>query len=402
MAAPAPTPDHGDLALVLTGGGARGAYQVGFLRYLARRFPELRIPVITGVSAGAVNAAHLAQHPGTFPEAVSALVRLWISLAPERVFRVDAWSLAKNVGRWGAQLLSGGHFDGGRTRGFVDTDPLRELLGHALGATRGELAGIRQNLERGTLRAVALSTTSYTTGQSVIWVEGREIETWTRPKRRSVQTNLRVEHIMASAALPLFFPAIAIGREWYGDGGIRLTAPLSPALHLGANRILAISTRFDRSQADADLPEIAGYPPPAQVVGVLYNAIFLDLLDQDVVRLERMNRVLRKIPPEARDGMRVVDMMILRPSRDLGRIAGEYEPRLPGLFRFLTRGFGTRNTSSPDILSLLMFQDDYIRRLIELGEADAEAQADVIVPFIASDRAATRASRAQAGQPDIA
>ena len=376
------TPDYGELALVLTGGGARGAYQVGLLRYLAKQFPELRFPILTGVSAGAVNTAFLAQHEGTFREAVAELSALWSSVSPDRVFRVDAPSLLGSVLRWGIRLVSGGTPGTRQTRGLLDTSPFREILERSLDTRGGELAGIERNIERGILRAIALSTTSYTTGQSVVWVQGREIETWERPKRRSVQTRLRVEHILASAGLPLLFPAVRIGDEWYGDGGIRLTAPLSPALHLGAHKILAVSSRYERTQQEANRVEAAGYPPPAQVIGVLYNAIFLDLIDQDVMRLERLNQLLRELQPEQRQGLRIVDILTIRPSRDLGRIARDYEPRLPASFRWLTRGLGTREMASSDLLSMMMFQDDYLARLIELGEADAEARAGAIGDFI--------------------
>jgi NTE family protein len=232
------------------------------------------------------------------------------------------------------------------------------------------------------LRAVAIGTTSFTTGQSVIWVQGRAIELWERPKRRSVQTWLGLDQVMASAALPLLFPLVQIGDEWHGDGGVRLAAPLSPALHLGAHKIIAVATRYERTREEAATPDVVGYPPPAQVLGVLYNAIFLDLIDQDVIRLARMNKILRAVPEEKRDGLRIVDILVFRPSRDLGRIAKEYEPRLPRAFRFLTRGTGTRETRSPDFLSLLMFQDDYIARLVELGEADAAARSGEIAAFL--------------------
>ena len=381
--APAPgTISGGGTALVLTGGGARGAYQVGMLRYLARRFPELRIPILTGVSAGAVNAVHLAQHHGTFPQAVAELAALWLELAPERVFRADVRSLARNVGKWGFGLVAGAPNGSPQLRGLVETDPLREFLTETLCPVDGELTGIDFNLHRGTLRAVAISATSYTTARSVVWVQGREIETWERPQRHAVQTRLGVEHILASGALPLFFPAVQVGNEWYGDGGVRLTAPLSPAMHLGADRILAVSTRYARSSAEAERPEIVGYPPPAQILGVLYNAIFLDLIDQDVLRMDLLNTLLRDLPAERRKGMRVVDLLVIRPSQDLGMLAREYEPRLPRGFRFLTRRLGTRRTSSPDVLSLLMFQDDYLRRVMELGEQDAEARGDELAAFL--------------------
>jgi NTE family protein len=377
------TPDYGELALVLTGGGARGAYQVGVLRHLANRFPNLRIPILTGVSAGGVNVAYLAQHRGTFRESVEELVTLWRGLTPNHVFRVDAASLMRNAARWGVRLASGGVGSGiGTTRGLLDTAPLRDYLDRALGLDYGQLTGIDHNLRRGSLRAVALGTTSFTTGQSVIWVQGRAIELWERPKRRSVQTHLNLDHLMASAALPLIFPAVQIDTEWHGDGGVRLAAPLSPALHLGAHKIIAVATRYERTAEEASVAEVVGYPPPAQILGVLYNAIFLDLIDQDVIRLARMNKILREVPEQKRDGLRIVDILVVRPSRDLGRIAKEYEPRLPRAFRFLTRGTGTRETRSPDFLSLLMFQDDYIGRLIELGESDAAARSDEIAAFL--------------------
>lgn len=376
------TTDHGDLALVLTGGGARGAYQVGFLRYLARAYPELHIPVLTGVSAGAINVALLAQHHGTFPQATDELAALWAELTPDRIFRVDTRALLGNMGRWGLGL---GRSDESRTRGVVDTEPLREFLEEALTLVDGELTGIDYNLHRGTLRAAAIGTTSYTTGQSVIWVQGREIETWERPQRRSVQARLRVEHVMASAALPLFFPAVQIGEHWYGDGNVRLTAPLSPALHLGAHKIIAVSTRYNRDFAEADRPQVQGYPPPAQVMGVLFDAVFLDLIDQDALRMQKMNEVLGRVPEERRDGMRVVDLLVVRPSRDLARIAAEYEPRLSRPFRLLTRGLGTRETAAPDVLSMLMFQDDYVKRLIALGEEDGERRAEEIDAFMRSN-----------------
>lgn len=382
-----------DLALVLTGGGARGAYQVGVLRHLARRFPDLRIPILVGTSAGAVNASYLAQHEGPLGEATENLARLWGSLAPDQVFRVGAFPLARQVGRWGLRLTSGGLGGESRARGLVDTQPLREMLHRELRPVNGTLPGIQRNLDAGRLRAVALSTTNYATGNSVVWIQGREIVTWERPKRRSIHAPLGVEHVMASAALPLFFPAIQLGRDWYGDGGIRLAAPLSPALHLGAHRILTIGTRHQKSIAEADRPETSGYPPPAQVLGVLYNAIFLDLIDQDVIRLQRLNRVLQKLPPEERNGMRVVDLHVMRPSCDLGTIAAEFEPRLPRAFRFLTRGLGTRETRSPDILSLLMFQGDYLRRLIALGEEDARAQEEQLAEFLSPGTAGEKKLR---------
>jgi NTE family protein len=377
-----------NLGLVLTGGGARGAYQVGVLKWIARNYPALQAPILTGVSAGAVNTAALAATPGTFRQAVEGLEQLWRSLHVEHVFRVDARSLSRNAASWMVRLMTGGSRSAPPVKGLLDTQPLRELLEDVLAPVDGEITGIDYNLAQGRLRAVAIITTSYTTGQTVTFLKGHGIRPWTRPQRLALISPITIDTIMASAALPIFFPAVQIGGAWYGDGGIRLAAPLSPALHLGADRILAISTRHERSQEESGLAAVSGYPPPAQVVGVLLNAVFLDLVDQDAARLERLNRLLERLPEEQRDGMRTVRLMHIRPSQDLGELAAEFEPRLPRTFRFMTRGLGTREQRSPDVLSMLMFQPDYLGRLIDLGEQDAEWLAPQLEAFF-EDRGAT-------------
>jgi NTE family protein len=369
---------------MLGGGGARGAYQAGVLRGIARRRPDLHLPILTGISAGAVNTIFLAAHPGPLPSASDALVRLWLALTPEQVFDVQPAHLFSNSIRWALRLVAGGHTGREPTRGMLDTAPLRALLNRVLVTDAdGFLPGIEWNLREGRLHAVALSATSYTTGQSVTWVESRDVPLWQRPQRRSENARLTVDHVLASSALPMLFPAVRVGTEWYGDGGVRLTAPLSPSIRLGASRILTVATRYDRSRAEADRPLTDGYPPPAQVLSVLYNSIFLDLIDEDIIRLDRINRLIDDLPPDEREGMRVVEIMVLRPSRDLGKLAAEFEPRLPKFFRYLTRGLGTQRTASPDFLSLLMFQEDYLRRLVELGEADADANAERLDAFLA-------------------
>lgn len=375
-------PIPSDFGLVMGGGGARAAYQVGFLRCLADKYPSLGVPIITGVSAGAINAAHLAAHEGTFQQSVEELSTLWSNLTIADVFRVDPGSLWWNTLRWGTRLISGGRSRKERVRGLVDTRPLRSFLTKELHCVNEEIPGIQRNLDHNRLKAIALSTSSYTTGQSVTWVQGSGINEWERPYRTSRTTRLTVDHVMASAALPLIFPAVRLEEAWYGDGGIRLTAPLSPALHLGASRILAISTRYSRSRKEAESPAIRGYPPPAQVAGAMLNAVFLDQLDTDALRLERLNTLLRKLPEEEREGLKPIDLLILRPSQDLGRLANRFEPKLPKGLRFLTRGLGTRQTESPDFLSLILFQPDYLQALIETGEADAERMGDRIVEFI--------------------
>ena len=377
--------NHEDsLALMLGGGGARGAYQAGVLRGIARRFPHLNFPILSGISAGAVNTIHVARHPGPLTDCAEDLIDLWLALSPERVYDVRSGPLMWNAFNWAARLMSGG-FGRGREpmRGMVETDPLRKYLeGVIERAPDGSIPGIARNIENGRLRACALSATSYTTGQSVTWIEGRNVELWQRPQRRTEPAKLTVEHVMASSALPMLFPAVKVGNEWYGDGGVRLTAPLSPALHLGATRIITISTKYQKTQAEAAAPLAVGYPPPAQVLGVLYNAVFLDLIDEDIMRLRKVNQLLVNTAPEKREKMRVVDIMVLRPSEDLGKMARRFEPRLPPFFRYLTRGLGTQKTASPDLISLILFQNDYLRALIELGEKDALATGDAIERFL--------------------
>jgi len=370
-------------ALVLTGGGARAAYQVGFLRCLARRLPDTDLSILTGFSAGAINATCLASQNDDLRGKVDCLTHLWQELSPERVFRVDSQTLAKTVFRWGLRLLSGGGRTAPQVRALLDTSPLRRLLSETLGGSGGPIPGIQQNIDAALLRALSITTLNITTGQTVTWVQGRDLNTWSRPARVGVETQITIDHVMASSALPFMFPAVQIGNNWYGDGGVRMSTPLAPAIHLGADRILAISTRFQRSAAQASEPTSLAYPAPAQLAGVMLNAIFLDAIDQDALRLERVNRLLSRTDPKNWGELRPVGLLVLRPSVDLGKLAAEFEPKLPKTFRFLTRGLGTRDTTSPDMLSLLMFQSDYLSRLIEIGERDAEARMPDIESWIA-------------------
>ena len=374
------------LALVLTGGGARAAYQVGFLSHLASRYPDLSPGVLTGVSAGGMIATHIASRPGNFADSIADLLNVWHGLRMDDVFRVEPRELTTRMARWALRLMSGGAPGAPKARSLVDTTPLREFLCRTLEVDdAGRFPGIDRNLEAQRLCAITLTASSYSTGQSITWVQGVDgcgVRTWDRPQRRGIDTALRVDHVMASSALPLFFPAIHVDGGWYGDGGIRLTAPLSPAVHLGARRVMAVSTRYAPSREEAEAVIVNGYPPPAQVAGVLLNALFLDLLDADALRLQQINDLIERLPRWRRKGLRHIDMLILRPSQDLGKLANEFEADLPKTFRYLVRGLGSRETRANDMLSLLMFQQDYIGRLIELGESDAKARAGQIEAFL--------------------
>lgn len=377
--------EPGGFALVLSGGGARGAYQVGVLRVIAREFPEIVPDILTGVSAGGINAAFLAARPESYQQKIDELAEMWSHLRIDEVFSVDLHDIAWRLLRWGGRLISGGNSPLPPAKSMVDTKPLRQVLERELMANGGAIEGINDSLRAGWLRAFALTASSYSTGQSITWVQTREdcvMPAWERPLRKSQMCHLRVDHVMASAALPFFFPAIEVDGAWYGDGGIRLTHPLSPAIHLGAQRILAITTRYAKTREEADSPTITGYPPPAQVAGVLFNAIFLDQLDADAMQLRLTNALIATHPEEHRQGLRQIDLLVLRPSQDLGKIANQYEADLPKGFRFFTRGLGTTETRSNDMLSLVMFQTDYVKRLIELGEADTVARLAEIDSFL--------------------
>lgn len=367
-------PSSAQLAVVMSGGGARSAYQAGFLGAVAEQTPDLDVSVVTGVSAGAINAAFLGTGGGDWADRTRRLEKLWSELEVSDVFRVGASSILPRALWWGLKLATGRLGRNLHLRGLVDTSPLAETLSRHLDTARPATG-------RGCPRTVAVTSSCYSTGESVTWIQGCEIENWKRAGRRGERVQLGVEHIMASAALPLFFPAVRVDGEWYADGGMRLTAPLSPAIHLGATKILAISTRAKRPPNP--LPDFTDYPPPAVVLGSLLGSIFLDQFDADALRLERINALIEHIEPADRDGLRPVELLVLRPSQDLGKLANEYEARLPKALRFLTRGLGTKETRSNDLLSLIMFQGDYASRLIELGRKDAEDQRERIRAFLA-------------------
>ncbi|HTJ78419.1 MAG TPA: patatin-like phospholipase family protein [Rariglobus sp.] len=376
------TNDSAKLALVLGGGGARAAYQAGFLRSLARAFPDLDFPVLTGVSAGAINAAHLANSTDGFPESVDRLVELWSGITVDQVFRTDLPALGTTMLRWALRLVSGGAPMAPPTRGLVDTAPLRRFLKKNLGSPDGTLRGIDEKLRSGRLAAVGITTTHYGSGESVTWAQGREIPTWHRPGRQSMMTTLTVDHILASCALPLFFPAVQLGDDWHGDGGLRLTAPLSPALHFGARKMIAVSTQFGGLRNGYHHGGPHDYPPPATIIGLLLESVFMDMLDADALAMRMINQLLADHPRAAESGLRPVELLLIRPSRDLSAMANQFERELPPVFRFVTRGLGTRESRRADLLATVLFQPRYIARMIEIGEEDGNARREEITRFL--------------------
>lgn len=369
-------------ALVLSGGGARAAYQVGCLRALAHALPNYRPEILTGVSAGAINATHLAAFQGSWRDSVEALVGLWRQMSTDQVYGTGMYRLASRIGSWGMNFASGGRLGSENIFGMVDNSPLRRYLYKHLAADagNGEIAGIDKNLADGWLQALALVTTNYGTGRSELWVDTLQKEVRSGSQITAKPASLTIEHVMASAALPFFFPSVKLQNAWHGDGGIRLAAPLSPAMRLGARRILAVSPRKHMA---AGAPEsLQAYPSPGQIAGVMLNAIFLDLLDFDALQMQRISDLLRRIPQQNWGDQRQVDVMVLRPQEDLGEIARQSQPQMPKGFRFFAGGFGGRDEPTADALSMVNFEPGYIGQLIDFGEQDTHARIDEVEAFL--------------------
>jgi NTE family protein len=369
-------------ALVLSGGGARAAYQVGCLRALSQALPSYRPQILTGVSAGAINATHLAAFQGSWQDSVEALVGLWQHMRTDKVYRTGLGPMMGRMAHWGLHFVSGGRLGRKDIRGMVQNAPLRSYLQEHLAAdpATGEICGVDQNLADGWLKALAVMTTNYASGRSEAWVDTLEETIWSGSQVSARPTSLTIDHVMASAALPFFFPAVRLRNHWHGDGGVRLAAPLSPALRLGAKRILAVSPRVKPQRPEEGLA--TSYPSPGQVAGVMLNAVFLDLLDFDALQMQRINDLLRRIPQQNWGNQRQVDVMVLRPQQDLGQIARQSQPEMPGAFRFFAGGFGGRDEPTADALSMVNFEPGYVGQLIAFGEQDTHERMDEIEAFL--------------------
>ncbi len=371
---------NSDIALVLSGGGARAAYQVGVLCAMSERRPELKIPIHAGVSAGAINTITLAAHPGTFGASVRVLKRAWSRLTVEDVYRVRVGGLVRGGFRWIGQRAFHRKREPTVVRGVFDMEPLRAFLGQ-----RVKFEQIAKNVETGHLRAVTLSATCYTSGETVTFVQGApDVPMWERSQRRGVRSQLNLDHVLASVAIPILFPAVRIGEGFYGDGSVRQAAPLAPAVHLGADRIIAISMRASWQVKEKPRSEETWYPSAAQVMGMLFHSIFLDSLDQDAERLERINSILRAVPPGAAvaGNLRPVKLLVLRPSLDLGVLARPHTRRLPTIIRSLVESIGGQSEGASDFISYLLFDPAYTVPLMELGYDDTNDQWDRIERFL--------------------
>jgi NTE family protein len=376
--------DGGKAAIVLAGGGARAAYQVGALQALRELLPDPRVnpfPIICGTSAGAVNAGALAVHAEHFGEAVDRLLEVWRHFEPHHVYRADFPGVAANSFRWLAGFLFGAFIRNKRIS-LLDNRPLESLLSRRLDFSR-----IAANIEAGALDAVAITCSGYTSGQSCSFFQAAEdMEGWKRSQRIGIRTKIGVAHLMASSAIPFLFPAYHLNREYFGDGSMRQIAPVSPALHLGADRVLVVGTARIRDEAPqrtrGDL-----YPSLAQVAGHVMNSIFLDSLAVDIERLERINRTISCVEPGQlrRMGLTLhhVDVLVLTPSEALDAIAVRHVRSLPASIRFLMRSVGAMRRGGANLASYLLFERGYCNELIELGYRDTLARRDEVAAFLA-------------------
>jgi len=369
-------------ALVMSGGGARGAYQAGVLQGLVdlgMLAGSDGFEVIVGSSAGAINGAVLAGHAGDYPKGVEKLLEVWGSIEPQQVFRTDLRSLGGIGARWIRDLSFGGTLRRVAPKSLLDTAPLRDLLEEHI-----SFDAIDQRVDEGALRAFALPATDLYTADGVVFLDAApDVPLWKRGRWSVERVRIRAEHVMASSAIPLFFPTVEIEGRHFGDGSVRNTAPLSPAINLGADRILAIGVR----QPVTETGRVRHSRPPsiAQVAGALLDAVMLDAVGVDVEHSERVNRSVIAAPTAVgQETFRWVEVLWLSPTRHFHEIASEFAGSIPPIIRYLMRGLGS-DEETTELASYLLFDAEFCRRLIDIGRADVEARADELRRFMAGD-----------------
>jgi NTE family protein len=366
--------------LILPGGGARNAYQAGVLKAIAELLPpggRNPFPVMCGTSSGALNAAILASNAMQFVEGIARMTGIWENFHSAKVFRTDWWTALKTASRWGGASATA-RLGTAAPRALLDTSPLRALIESHI-----RLARVQQAIDSGALRALAITASSYTSGHSISYYQGIDtLLPWQRARRMGVAQEITLDHLMASTAIPLVFPAVWLNNEYHGDGSMRQTAPLSPAIHLGANRLLIIGVRNPYLDAVPPEGEEVPYPSIGQITGYMLDTLFMDSLDADIERMNRINHTLthtRQNCVEFQDTvLRPIDFLVITPTEDIRDIAERHARQFPRSVRLLLRGLGALKPEGRPLISYLLFESDFCRDLIELGYRDGlNARAEI-------------------------
>lgn len=365
--------------LVLTGGGARGAYQAGALLAACELAAEVGVrrpfPVLAGTSAGAINAAFLATRADDMLAGARELWRMWATVHASDVYRTDPITLSRVGARWISELSLGGAWRTDGSNGLLDTRPLARLLERDL-----RLDKLPELIRSGVLHGLAITLVDYCCGASRTFFQGHDsLRAWQKDRRGGEATQLQVDHVRASAAIPILFPPVPLGPHYYGDGSLRNYTPISSATHLGAERVLVVGVR---RAVPVPVQETSNTPSVGRIVSSILNSVLLDAVDLDVERAERINRTLALLPEPSREGeaFRPLRVLLLRPSQNLGRIAAEEWSSLPFMIRYLVRGLGSPEEAA-DLISYLHFEPAYTRRLLDLGYADTRARASEVRAF---------------------
>jgi len=372
------------IGLILPGGGARAAYQVGVLKAIAEILPRRTpnpFPIISGTSAGAISAAVIASQARVFRHAISDLERVWGHFRSHHVFRADSWTMLKSSAHWTAAIIFGG-LGVANPRSLLDNSPLRELLTRAI-----NLNAIQESIDRGYLDAVAITAAGYGSARSVSFFQGASsLQPWDRVRRVGRPDTITLNHLMASIAVPMMFPPVRINNEYFGDGAMRQATPLSPAVHLGADRLLVIGVRDEEFDPVPGPDEEIPYPSLGRIAGYVLDALFMDGLSQDLERLTRINQMLECQPNRECDvgsaPLRYIDALIMLPSRDIREIAVRHVHEMPRPVQLLMNGMGALNYGGRQLASYLLFEQGYTRELIRLGYEDALARRDEIQAFM--------------------
>ncbi|MEK6592502.1 MAG: patatin-like phospholipase family protein [Pseudomonadota bacterium] len=368
----------------MTGGGARAAYQVGVLRALSELLPKEEnrpFSIICGTSAGAINAAVMATEAADFRRGVRRLMTVWKNFHVHQVYRADPLGVLRNSSRWIFNVLTGGMLTR-KPVSLLDNSPLAALLARYL-----DFSAIQRSIDAGELTAFSVTCSGYGSGQSVTFYQGApELHPWQRARRIGTAMPIGIEHLLASSALPFIFPPVHINREYFGDGSMRQIAPVSPALHLGAERLLVIGVGRQLQWQKPERTKVDLYPSLAQIAGHALNSIFLDSLEVDLERLQRINRTIDIIPQEILKStnypLHRVDFRLLSPSEELEKIAGMYSGELPRTVRILLHTVGGMKRSGSNLLSYLLFEKSYCRALIQLGYKDTMERGDDLLAFL--------------------